>query len=71
MSLPCAVETIAVVAGLLSPDQPKFPREIFRQLPHTSPSSVRGALLVLVQSGRAVFEGEMGRRRYRLAGERT
>lgn len=69
MNLPCAVETLAIVAAMLSPAEPKTPREIWRQLPDTAPNAVRGALYVLVLSGRATFEGEMGSRRYRLAGD--
>ena len=68
MNLPCALETVALVASMLSPAEPKAPRDIWRQLPETPPKSVQGALYVLVRTGRATFEGEMGSRRYRLAG---
>lgn len=67
-NLRCALDTIGTVAAMLSPDQPKTPREIWREMPETAPSSVRAALLILVRDGRAAFEGEMGRRRYRLSG---
>lgn len=69
MALPCSIATLNTVAAMLSPDQPKAPREIWSKLPETAPNAVRGALWALVRDGRAAFEGEMGQRRYRLAGD--
>jgi hypothetical protein len=59
---PCLPEVTAVLA----PDAGATPREINARMPEATRSSVNEALLILVRSGRASFEGEMGRRRYRL-----
>lgn len=45
----------------------KTPREINARMPDATRCAVNEALLILVRSGRATFEGEMGNRRYRLA----
>jgi hypothetical protein len=56
------------VEALLSPDAGKTPREIHRAIPLTGRCSVYHALAQLIEDGRVIFEGEMGQRRYRLAG---
>lgn len=57
---------LPAVAAVLAPDTGATPREIKARMPDATRSAVNEALLILVRSGRAVFEGEMGRRRYRL-----
>ncbi len=64
-----ARETVAEVAALLSPNQPKTPREINARLPLTGRGPVYNALAELVRNGVAVSEGEICKRRYRLAGD--
>ncbi|MDP1866961.1 MAG: hypothetical protein Q8L13_11560 [Bradyrhizobium sp.] len=65
--LGCGPAYLDAVAASLDPDAGKTPRQISEAIPRTATSQVRAALSVLVQTGRAAFEGEMGRRRYRLA----
>jgi hypothetical protein len=67
----CSPLAIAEVAALLCPVTGKTPREINTALPFTARSMVREALLVLVRTGRASFDGEMGKRRYRLTPTQT
>ena len=59
------------VEALLSPVEGKVPREIHRKIEGTGRESVYHALRMLIEQGRVIFEGEMGQRRYRLAGEAT
>lgn len=61
---PCLPE----VAAALAPDAGATPREINSRMPEATRSAVNEALLILVRSGRATYEGEMGQRRYRLSG---
>ncbi|SHH96923.1 hypothetical protein [Bradyrhizobium erythrophlei] len=63
----CPPGVLDEVVARLCPAAGKTLREIHRDLQFIAPSSVRSALLVLVRSGRASFEGEMGNRRYRLS----
>jgi hypothetical protein len=67
MSVYASAETLAEVMALLCPVNGKTPREINLALPLTGRGTVYSALYLLVKSGRARAEGEMGRRRYRLA----
>jgi hypothetical protein len=41
------------------------PRQIFDSIDLGTPTTVRHAILMLVNEGRATFDGEFGRRRYR------
>jgi len=59
-------EVVQAVADLLSPVEGRTPREINAWLPEISRASVRNALYFLMEEGRVMFEGEMGKRRYRL-----
>lgn len=64
-------ENIAAVMARLRPKTGQTPREINASLPLTGRGTVYSALSLLVADGRAVFEGEMCNRRYRLAGDQT
>lgn len=58
------------IEGLLSADAETTPREILRRLDgYSSAASVRTVLRFLVATGRARYEGEDGKRRYRRAGD--
>jgi hypothetical protein len=63
----CPPGVLDEVVARHCPATGKTPREIHRDLQFTARSSVRNALRVLVQSGRASFEGDMGNRRYRFS----
>lgn len=67
MPIAASLETIAEVTALLCPRTPKTPREIHRLMPLTGRQSVYSALYLLVRDGRALAEGEICKRRYRLA----
>jgi len=66
MPISAPAELIADVAALLSPINGQTPREIHSHLPLTGRQCVYNALYLLVRDGRATFEGEMCKRRYRL-----
>ena len=59
-----AAAHVDAVAALL-PTVGTTPRALGRSLPDVPPSSVRAALMVLVERGTATFNGEMGKRLYR------
>jgi hypothetical protein len=71
MPIYASPETIAEVASLLCPVNGKTPREINKALPLTGRQTVYNALYLLVREGRAMAEGEMCKRRYRLVGGAT
>jgi len=66
MAVHASPGTIADVAALLT-SVGQTPRQINATMPFIGRGSVCSALLLLVRAGRATFDGEICRRRYRLA----
>lgn len=67
---PVSTAFVQKVEAALRSRRGQSPAQVFNTIDLGTPTTVRHAILALVREGRATFDGESGRRKYRRAFQR-